>query len=158
MRYVAPFPAECRHISRKGRRPRDRSHVECIDVGFSFRFDFNWIWLRNRLTWSRRIVRILLFQLVIRAATDSIWILCKPFDSALKALQIWFWVQSERTDRSAANLRNVSAGVSAAVWGRGFRGISRPNACSGDFGLKRLLIEHLKGYRMVFMSIKFDEY
>ena len=41
---------------------------------------------------------------------------------------------------------------------RDFHGILRPNAWSGGIGLKKLLIEHLKSYRMMWMSITFDEY
>jgi hypothetical protein len=51
-----------------------------------------------------------------------------PFDSALNGLQLWFWVQSERTDRSAANSRNVRAGVSATMWGPPLSRVLRPNA------------------------------
>ena len=48
---------------------------------------------------------------------DRITMSCTPFDSSLNTLQFWLWMQSNRTDRLAANSRNVSAGVSATMRG-----------------------------------------
>ena len=48
---------------------------------------------------------------------NQISISCILFDSFFDGLQLWFWVQSERMNRSAANSQNVSAGVSATMRG-----------------------------------------
>ena len=48
---------------------------------------------------------------------NPISISCILFDSFFDGLQLWFWVQKERMNRSAANSRNARAGVSATMRG-----------------------------------------
>jgi hypothetical protein len=59
--------------------------------------------------------------------------------------------------RSQTHEMSVRESTSPPCGDRVFHGILRSNDWSGEIGLKRLLLEHLKSYRMACMSIIFDE-
>ena len=69
------------------------------------------------------------------------------FDSFRENLQLKFWQFDNRWKRLATNGRKRS-GVNA-ILRQLFACNLRPNASPDQIGSKRLLIEHLKGYRLM---------
>ena len=67
---------------------------------------------KNRLKFS-----IKCLNYVLNFSKNAIKISIQDFDRPWWALQVCFWVHSERTRRSATNRRERTAGVSAICWG-----------------------------------------
>jgi hypothetical protein len=90
------------------------------------------------------------------------WVKCKHDAHQSTALSMLYNFGFEcKVNRLTVRPQTHEMSVRESAPSRGdrvFHELLRPNAWSGDIGLKRLLIEHSKSYRMMCRIITFDEY
>ena len=82
---------------------------------------------------------------------------CTPIDSCWPALSNIFWVWVNAVKRSAANGRKLRWSRQMALRLPPFIVDLRVNLSSDRFATKRRIVEHSKGYRLVYQHFKFDD-
>ena len=82
---------------------------------------------------------------------------CTPIDSCWPALSNIFWVRVDAVKRSAANGRKLRWSRQMALRLPSFIVDLRINLSSDRFATKRRIVEHSKGYRLVYQHFKFDD-